>query len=68
MENDGNENKKVSQDWIDDCMHFYGEVLYGKNAHWCADWDDLPIDESCDEMKYCTCFNEQLPPIDNELK
>ena len=46
----------VSQDWIDDCMEFHGKVLYGEKAHWCPDWDHLPIDSSCEEIKYCTCF------------
>lgn len=52
------EEKKVSQDWIDDCMEFYGEVLTGEKGHWCPEWDDLPIDETCEEFKYCTCFDE----------
>lgn len=45
----------VSEDWVEDCMKFYGKVLTGKNAHWCPDWDHLPIDDTCHEMKYCSC-------------
>lgn len=48
----------MSQDWIDDCMEFYGEVLIGKYAHWCPEWDGLPIDETCEEFKVCQCFED----------
>lgn len=46
---------KLSQDWIDDCMRWYGKVLTGKKAHWCPDWDDLPIDADSSEFECCTC-------------
>lgn len=49
------EDKKVSQDWIDDCTKFYGKVLTGADAHWCPDWDFLPIDSTCKEIECCTC-------------
>jgi hypothetical protein len=45
-----------SQDWIDDCMEFYGSVLTGKKSHWCPEWDDLPIDETCSEFNACCCM------------
>ena len=45
-----------SQDWIDDCMHYWGKVLTGNKRHWCADWDELPIDDTCKmEIDCCTC-------------
>ena len=44
-----------SQHWIEDCMKWWGRVLDGKNAHWCPDWDDLPIDVTYDEFECCTC-------------
>ena len=40
--------------WEEDCMKWRGEVLKGRYAHWCFDWDDLPIDETCDEWP-CEC-------------
>ena len=36
-------------------MKWWGRVLDGHFAHWCYDWDDLPIDETCDEWDTCTC-------------
>lgn len=45
----------LSQDWIDDCMKYHGKVLTGQKGHWCYDWDDLPIDETCEEFKNCIC-------------
>jgi len=36
-------------------MEWWGEVLKGKYAHWCPDWDDLPIDETCGEFDCCIC-------------
>lgn len=53
-----------SQDWIDDCMKWRGEVLTGKYAHWCWDWDGLPIDETTQEWP-CAC-KEALEKIINE--
>jgi hypothetical protein len=48
-----------SQEWVDDCMHWWGKVLTGKYAHWCGDWDDLPINEWCEEFSACTCYPER---------
>jgi hypothetical protein len=38
-----------------DCIHFWGKPLTGKYKHYCCDWDFLPLDETCEEFKYCTC-------------
>lgn len=46
-----------SIDWVQDCMLYHGKVLTGKKAHWCFDWDDMPIDETCMEIENCTCEN-----------
>lgn len=46
-----------SKEWIEDCIKYHGKVLKGNKAHWCSDWDGLPIDESCIEFKHCNCFN-----------
>lgn len=43
-----------STHWIADCMKYRGKILTGIQSHWCADWDDLPIDETCDEWP-CAC-------------
>jgi len=44
-----------SLDWREDCLYWWGKVLVGECAHWCPDWDDLPIDTTCGEFKYCYC-------------
>lgn len=50
----------VSQDWIDDCLKYWGRVLTGKHAHWCADWDFLPIDETTEvEFSGCSCIDDE---------
>ena len=48
-----------SADWIEDSMKWWGRVLDGENTHWCPDWDDLPIDKTCDEFEHCTCTFEE---------
>jgi hypothetical protein len=48
-------------EWQMDCMLYRGEVLRGQFAHWCFDWDGLPIDESCPEWPCCDFAYQQLP-------
>lgn len=43
-----------SPDFIEDCLIWRGRVLTGSYAHWCPEWDDLPIDETCPEWP-CGC-------------
>lgn len=43
------------QEWERDCVHWHGEVLQGEFAHYCDDWDDLPVDETCPEFCSCSC-------------
>lgn len=38
----------------EDCHHWRGRLLTGARAHWCPEWDDLPIDETCPEWP-CGC-------------
>lgn len=34
--------------------------LKGKFKHYCPDWDELAIDETCVEFEHCLCeFEEQ---------
>lgn len=44
----------MSDDWQEDCLKWRGRILNGVYAHWCFDWDELPIDETCDEWP-CGC-------------
>lgn len=43
------------QRWEAECMNFHGEILTGEFCHYCDEWDDLPIDETCEEFAACTC-------------
>jgi hypothetical protein len=45
-------------DWEEDCLEWRGSVLTGKHAHWCPEWDDLPIDETCAEWP-CGCAESE---------
>jgi hypothetical protein len=45
--------------WQQDCIREWGRVLDGEFAHWCYDWDGLPIDETCgNEFAFCSCFGD----------
>ena len=41
--------------WAADCIKWRGRILDGPDAHWCCDWDDLPIDALTPEYDCCTC-------------
>lgn len=56
----------MSEDWIEDCLHWRGKVLTGKYGHWCPEWDYLPIDETCEEWGIC-CEATCKPDLDKEL-
>lgn len=51
-------NKKLEEKWKKDCLRYGDRVLTGKYAHYCWDWDELPIDETVPEFKVCTCFHK----------
>lgn len=51
-------------DWEADCVKWMGRVLTGKRAHWCPEWDGLPIDETCGEIEACRCPYEFLTPAE----
>jgi hypothetical protein len=45
--------------WDKDTTHFYGKPLENtKWAHWCHEWDGLPLNETLGEFYYCRCFEE----------
>ena len=52
----------MTADWREDCLRWRGVVLTGDKAHWCHDWDGLPVDETCREFESCTCFSEATKP------
>lgn len=44
-------------EWEQDCIREYGKRLTGDYAHWCPEWDGLPVDETCVEFFACaSCF------------
>lgn len=46
--------------WKADCLKWRGRLLVGEKAHWCGDWDGLPVDETTpDEFSCCDCFGKQ---------
>lgn len=45
-------------EWAEDCLREYGKILRGRHAHWCPEWDFLPIDENSPEFESCTCIPE----------
>jgi hypothetical protein len=57
----GTRREPSSADWKEDCLKYRGVVLIGKYAHWCAEWDGLPIDEHMPEWP-CGCYPEAAQP------
>jgi hypothetical protein len=56
-------------EWCQDSIRWRGKVLNGKYAHWCFEWDGLPVDETTDEFTCCSCWEpgatvEQLADIE----
>lgn len=47
-------SRPAPPEWVADCLQWRGEVLTGRYAHWCFEWDGLPIDETCEEWP-CGC-------------
>lgn len=46
--------------WEADCIRWRGKMLNGYHAHWCIEWDGLPVDETTPEWP-CGC-GEGGPP------
>lgn len=47
--------------FAEDSLKWRGRVLTGVFAHWCFDWDDLPVDETTPfEFDCCGCFSAEL--------
>jgi len=46
-----------SDQWKAESLRWRGRVLTGIYGHWCPDWDDLPIDETCPEWP-CPCAKD----------
>jgi hypothetical protein len=48
------DSPRFHPDWEPDCLKWRGVVLTGKYAHWCMEYDELPVDETCFEWP-CGC-------------
>ena len=46
-----------SPHWVEDCMRWRGKVLTGEFTHWCYEYDELPVDETCPEWP-CACESD----------
>jgi hypothetical protein len=46
-----------TEEWAEHCQEWYGRILSGEFAHYCADWDDMPLDENVTEFACCTCYS-----------
>ena len=53
----------ASEQWNADSLRWRGRVLTGKYGHWCDDYDDLPVDETCPEWP-CACADDLKKEID----
>jgi hypothetical protein len=51
--------QRFDDEWIKNCEHWHGKVLTGRYAHYCYEWDDLPVDETCPEFECCICFTAE---------
>jgi hypothetical protein len=51
-----------NDDWVKDSTKWRGHPLTGIYSHWCMDWDELPIDETCPEFP-CACFRTRWSRI-----
>ena len=49
-------------EWCVDSLRWRGKVLHGEFAHWCFEWDSLPVDETTREFVCCLCF-PQTPEV-----
>lgn len=43
--------------WETECIRYYGKVLRGPDAHWCADFDGLPV--TAFTRSYICCTEEK---------
>jgi hypothetical protein len=46
------------EEWVQECLCWRGVELKGVFAHYCHDWDGLPMDETCVEFP-CACFRSR---------
>jgi hypothetical protein len=52
------DERSQTTEWEQECLKWRGRVLTGRYAHYCFDWDGLPVDETCPEWD-CGCRWEE---------
>jgi hypothetical protein len=50
----------MTEYWVEQCTRYWGVSLTGKYAHYCPEWDFLPIDETCKEFEHCSCDHKAI--------
>ena len=55
-----------SPQWKIDSLRWRGRVLTGAQAHWCPEWDWLPVDETTPEWP-CGCKCAFTPEVKMEV-
>lgn len=43
-------------EWKQEMLKWRGRSWVAPDAHWCADWDELPVDACTAEYVCCVCF------------
>lgn len=46
----------IHKEWVQECLRWRGVILRGFAAHYCHEWDGLPVDETTSEFECCTCI------------
>lgn len=55
--NNGKEGD-YQEELLNDMVRYHGTTPCGFFAHYCSDYDGLPIDEFTYEFVFCNCFNK----------
>lgn len=55
-------------DWNVEWFRWNGMRPPGVYAHWCEEWDYLPIDEHCPEFFCCSCYEASDPVFMNHVE
>jgi hypothetical protein len=46
--------------WKGEMQKWRGRSWRGPDAHWCYDWDELPVDAFTPEYDCCVCYPKSL--------
>jgi len=57
---------RESTDWAVDSFRWRGAMLNGLFTHWCYEYDELPVDETCLEFP-CGCERDLADELKNKF-